>query len=69
MKLGKIISFCWAFNSLLIVLLSFLSQKVRKTDKLSFKIRLRQPMGVDKVASFENLTNFSENSTRVERFN
>jgi hypothetical protein len=39
---------------------------MQRTDKLSFKKTSRQPTGVDKVVSFENLTNFAENFTQVE---
>jgi hypothetical protein len=42
---------------------------MQKTDKLSFKKTSRQPTGVDKVASFEKLTNFAENFTRMESSN
>jgi hypothetical protein len=41
---------------------------MQKTDKLSFKKTLRQPMGVDKITSFEKLTNLTENA-RVESSN
>jgi hypothetical protein len=38
---------------------------MQKTEKLSLKKTSRQPMGVDKVTSFEKFTNFTENFTLV----
>jgi predicted proteasome-type protease len=46
-----------------------MSPNVQKTDKFSFEMKSRQPMGVDKVASFEKLTNFTKNSTLLESSN
>jgi hypothetical protein len=42
---------------------------MQKTEKLSFEKTSRQPMGFDKVASFEKLKNFTKNFTRAESFN
>jgi hypothetical protein len=41
-------------------------KNAKKTDNFHLKKPSRQPMGVNKVATFEKLTNFTENSTRVE---
>jgi hypothetical protein len=42
--------------------------KCAKIDKLSYKKTSRQPMGVNKVASFEKLTKFVKKFYTFEKF-